>query len=199
MPARIRPNRLDVTDRFPMLGATILSDGPGRGDGPACVAEVVIATDPELFTAKDRRTPSNFYSSREHGLLSVPGGEAVYLLRPDVLARFIGARRLYLGLATATSAAGTDWRVDVLPTAQSPYVSIAGLSDRALRRVRMYPMRGGSSYGTAGPRSTLEWAGDHARPGTLPAAPAPQPVVQPAPQPAGAPSTMFPAPVPGPA
>ena len=96
MAAQIGPNRLNVTDRYPMLSFTIRTDSPPR------VAEVVVATDPELFTAKEKRTSANFYSSREHGLLSIPGGEAVYLVRPDVLARFIRADRLYFGLATAT-------------------------------------------------------------------------------------------------
>ena len=75
--------RLDVTDRFPMLGFTIRTDSPPR------VAEVVLATDPALFAKKEGRTPSNFYTSREHGLLSVPRGEAVYVVPPEVLARFI--------------------------------------------------------------------------------------------------------------
>ena len=56
MAAQIRPNRLDVTDRYPILGFTIRTDSPPR------IAEVVVATDPELFTAKEKRTSSNFYS-----------------------------------------------------------------------------------------------------------------------------------------
>jgi N-acetyl-anhydromuramyl-L-alanine amidase AmpD len=169
MAAQIRPNRLDVTDRYPMLGFTIRTDSPPR------VAEVVVATDPELFTAKDKRTSSNFYSSREHGQLSIPKGEAVYVVRPDVLARFIGADRLYFGLATATPPATADWRVELTPTAQSPYISLTGLSDRALRRVRMFPSRNGASYGANGSQSVLEWAGDRAQPGTTPAMPAVRP------------------------
>ncbi|WP_372665926.1 N-acetylmuramoyl-L-alanine amidase [Amycolatopsis kentuckyensis] len=173
-----------MTDRFPMLGFTIRTDGPG-------VAEVVVATDPALFVTPASRTSSTFYSSREHGLLSLPGGDAVYTVRPDVLARFIHAERLYFGLATATSAAAGDWRVVLLPTAQSPYISLAGLSDRALRRVRMYPARNGSGYGGNGSRSVMEWAGDRARPGTVPATPATPPVAAepaaPAPGPEGTP------------
>jgi len=165
MAAHIRPNRLDVNDRFPMLGFTIRTDSPPR------VAEVVLATDPELFTAKVRRTSANFYTSREHGLLSLPRGEAVYVVRPDVLARFIHANRLYFGLATAAAPAAADWQVDLTPTAQSPYVSLTGLTDRALRRVRMYPSRNGGSYGANGSPSVLQWAGDRAQPGTTPAGP----------------------------
>src|SRR4051812_10133195 len=158
MAAQIRPNRLDVTDRFPVLGFTIGTDSPPR------VAEVVVATDPELFTAKEKRTSTNFYSSREHGQLSIPKGGAVYVLPPDVMARFIRADRLYFGLATATPPAAADWRVELTPTAQSPYVSLTGLSDRALRRVRMFPSRTGASYGTPGSASVLDWAGDRPQP-----------------------------------
>src|SRR5258705_539547 len=74
MAAQIRPTRLEINDRFPMLGFTIRTDGtPQR-------AEVAIATDPGLLSAqgKARRTPSNFYSSRATGPLSIPRGEAVY-------------------------------------------------------------------------------------------------------------------------
>ncbi|MEV6871526.1 peptidoglycan recognition family protein [Amycolatopsis sp. NPDC051128] len=158
-----------MTDRFPMLGFTIRTDSPG-------VAEVVVATDPALFVTPANRTSSTFYSSREHGPLALSGGDAVYTVRPDVLARFIHAERLYFGLATATSAAAADWRVVLMPTAQSPYISLTGLSDHALRRVRMYPSRNGSGYGRNGSRSVLEWAGDRARPGTVPAAPVTPPV-----------------------
>lgn len=168
MAAQLRPNRLDVTDRFPMLGFTI------RTDSPPCVAEVVIATDPGLFASKEGRSPSNFYSSREHGLLSIPRGEAVYVVKPEVVARFIHAERLFFGLATATPPAANDWRVDVMPTGESPYISLSGLSDRALRRVRMFPLRGGAGYAANGARTQLEWAGDQAQPGTSPAPASPQ-------------------------
>ena len=167
MAAQIRPNRLDVSDRFPMLSFTIRTDSPPR------VAEVVVAATPELFTAKEKRTSSNFYSSREHGTLTISEGEAVYVLRADVLARFVGADRLYFGLATAAPPLAADWLVELAPTAQSPYVSLTGLTDRALRRVRMYPARNTTNYGAGGsPPPSLEWAGDRAQPGTTSAAPA---------------------------
>jgi N-acetyl-anhydromuramyl-L-alanine amidase AmpD len=170
MAAQIRPNRLDVTDRFPMLGFTIRTDSPPR------VAEVVLATDPALFVSREGRSPSSFYSSREHGPLSIPRGEAIYIVPPNVMARFIQADRLYFGLATATPPTATDWHVETMPTAESPYISLTGLSDRALRRVRMFPARRGSGYGARNANPPLEWAGDRAQPGTTPAPAAPQPV-----------------------
>lgn len=162
MPAQLRPNRQDVTDRFPILGFTLRTDTPPR------FAEVVLATDPALFTRRDGRSPSTFYSSREHGPLSVPRGEAVYVVPPEVLARFVAADRLWFALATASSATANDWTVEQLPTASSPYVSLSGLSDRALRRVRMFPARGG--YGARSGGAVLDWAGDRAQPGMTPAA-----------------------------
>jgi N-acetyl-anhydromuramyl-L-alanine amidase AmpD len=168
MAAQLRPHRLDVTDRYPVVAFTVRADDPPR------VAEVVLATDPELFTAKEKRTSSTFYSSREHGLLSIPSREAVYLLRPDVLARFIRADRLYFGLATATPPAAADWRVDQRPTAASPYISLTGLTDRALRRVRMFPVRGGA-YGADRSPFVVDWAGDHTVTAAPPTSAAPRP------------------------
>jgi N-acetyl-anhydromuramyl-L-alanine amidase AmpD len=156
MTAQLRPNRMTVTDRFPMLGFSIRADKYPR------VAEVVLATDPVLFTKKEGRTSSNFYTSREHGLLSISAGEVVFMVPTEVLARFVGANRLWFGLATATPPANNDWAVEILPQTNSPYISLAGLSDRALRRVRMFPVRG--SAGAKGP--LLDWTGDRAQPGT---------------------------------
>ncbi len=175
MVARIRPNRLEVTDRFPVLGFTLRTDSPPR------LAEVVLATDPALFTRREGRTPANFYTSREHGVLTLGGGDAVFVVPAAVLSRFVGAQRLWFGLATAAAPAGRDWTVEVLPTPASPYVTIAALTDRSMRRVRMFPTRT-----AGGTRALLDWAGDRAQPG-MTAAPAPAASPAPAPAPATAP------------
>lgn len=187
MAAQLRPNRMAVTDRQPMLSFTIRAGNVPR------VGEIVLAINPLLFTQKEGRTPATFYNSREQGLLSIPSGEAVFMLPPAALARFVGADRLWFGLATASAPTANDWTVDVQPNGNSPYVSLAGLSDRALRRVRMFPS--GNGAGSKGP--LLVWAGDRAQPGTtavpLPAAPpaaSPQPATNVAPQPATPPNDV---------
>src|SRR3954463_10457857 len=120
MVAQIRPNRLDVNDRFPMLGFTI------RPDGAPQRAEVAIATEPSLLGAqgKARRTSSNFYSSRAGGALNIPRGEAVYVVPPEVLARLVGAEPLSSGLATAPAGNGAAYQVAAMPTESSPYISL---------------------------------------------------------------------------
>lgn len=164
MPAQIRPNRLEVTDRFPMLGFTIRTNGsPQR-------AEVTVAVNPALFRPehKAKRTPSNFYSSRAGGPLAVPRGEAVYVLPPEVLARFIGQERLYFAVATSPEGNGSAMRVEAIPDQGSPYVQLRGLTRRSLRRVRLVPTRQerAAGYGANG-KATLEWAGDVATPGAV--------------------------------
>ncbi|MFZ5797123.1 MAG: hypothetical protein C4563_08540 [Desulfobulbus sp.] len=169
MVAQIRPNRLEVNDRFPMLGFTIRTDGMPRR------AEVAVATDFTLFQPERRteRTTNNFFSSRASGSLSVPRGEAVYVLPSEVLARFIGAEKLYVALATIPEHNGTTPRVDVLPEEGSPYISLKGLTGRSLRRVRLLPNRQQLMAGYGANGASLEWAGDAAVPGMQPAAPPP--------------------------
>ncbi len=159
MPAQIRPNRLEVTDRFPMLGFTIRTRGEPRR------AEIAIATDPGLFGPNGRaaRRPSNFYSSRAGGTLEVARGEAVYVIPPEILAQFVGSERLYFGLATTGPSGPIQFEVDVMPTSASPYVSLHALTGRSLRRLRVIP---GQKSGATG---ALEWAGDAAPPGQQPA------------------------------
>ncbi|HVR91498.1 MAG TPA: N-acetylmuramoyl-L-alanine amidase [Novosphingobium sp.] len=159
----MRPSRLEVTDRFPMLAFSLRSSEGAR------LAEVVLASDLALFGKREGRNSGTFYSSREHGMLTIPPGGSVFTVPPEVLARFIAADRLYFALATASAPAGQDWIVDLMPGAASPYISLAGLSDRALRRVRVFPT---APRARLAPRAALtEWAGDH----IAPAAPPPPP------------------------
>jgi N-acetyl-anhydromuramyl-L-alanine amidase AmpD len=166
MSTRIRPNRLEVSDRFPMLGFTV------RTDGDVKRFEIAIGTSPDLFgpDGKPQRSRGNFYSTRVAGPLSIERGEAVYVLPPEVLARFVGQQKLYYGLATGSN--GTS-AVAAMPGPGSPYISISGLTGRSLQRVRLLPnrQRTASNYGKGG--TELEWAGDMLIPGTQPATPSP--------------------------
>lgn len=167
MPVQIRPTRLEVTDRFPMLGFSLRSSEGSR------IVEIVLASDLAHFVNREGRNSGTFYSSREHGTLTVPAGGSVFNVPPEVIARFIAADRLYVGLASASAPGGQDWVVDVMPGPQSPYVSLRGLSDRALRRVRVFPAAPRSRV--AAPGSLTEWAGDRVAAPPAPAA-APTPV-----------------------
>lgn len=169
MSSQIRPNRQEVSDRFPMLGFTIRTDGESKR------YEVAIAVDSTLFQpdAKSRRTMSNFYSSRAGGLQPIDRGEAVYVLPPDVLSRFVGNEKLFYALATYSNG-DTAPELSSVPSGMSPYISLRSLSGRSLKRIGILPsrQRAASSYGGG---NELEWAGDTAMPGTQPAAPTPAP------------------------
>ncbi len=152
MTAQIRPTRMEVSDRFPMLGFGV------RTDQPDVEAEIVLASDVSLFSPQNRqsRTAANFYSSREHGSLTVPRGEGVFVVPPEVLARFIGNEKLFFGLATGKSGNG-GLQVDALPREGSPYVSLRGFTGRTLRR----------GFGNARASTPkLDWTGDAPRPGS---------------------------------
>jgi hypothetical protein len=167
MPNLIRPKRLAVTDRFPMVGFTIRTDRQPKR------YEVALASDAALFKgeAKGRRTPSNFYSTRVAGPLSITNGEAVYVLPPEVLARFIGQPRLYYALATYENGNGVA-RLEGMPSEASPYIDLRGLTGRSLRRVKMLPsrQRAAAMPYRNGSNPELEWAGDTVQPGMQPVA-----------------------------
>jgi N-acetyl-anhydromuramyl-L-alanine amidase AmpD/V8-like Glu-specific endopeptidase len=167
MATQIRPNRLEVSDRFPMLGFTI------RTDGPAKRYELAIGASPDLFgpEGKSNRTRGNFYSTRAAGPLSIERGEAVYVLPAEILARFVGQRKLYYGLATYSNGAVSGAEVINMPSTGSPYINLAGLTGRSLQRVRLLPSRQRSNSGYGKNGSDMDWAGDAAVPGTQPATP----------------------------
>ena len=156
--AVIRANRESIDDRFSVLGFTVRSELP--------LFEIAIATDPELLQPEHRarRTPRNFFTSRLQRAPQATRGEAVYLVPPDVVARFVGQQRLYFGMATYRE---NDRNTPVslrMPDRGSLYVNLAGLSERGLRRTTR--RSGGNGYGDAG--NDLGWGGDAA--GNAPAA-----------------------------
>jgi uncharacterized protein YycO len=165
MTMQIRPTRMDLNDRFPMLGFTI------RASADVDKYEVVVASEPSLFKsdAKPKRNRNNFYSSRVQGPLSVTREESVFVLPPEVLVRFIGQPKLYFTAAGYNGAGPAKAEIASLPSDKSPYINLSGFSGRSLRRVRVLPsrQRGESSYGRAD-GADLEWAGDAATPGMAP-------------------------------
>lgn len=150
----IRANRDSVDDRFSVLGFTVRSESP--------IAEVVVTTDPALTLKenRDKRSRSNFYSSRAAGGIRVRRGEAVYLVPPEVLANFVGARKLYFGLATYAEGARGQPNFVQAPTSGNLYVNLAGLTERGLRRLGSRSISAGGYSSGMGQDASLEWGGD---------------------------------------
>lgn len=156
MRAEISPNRISISDRYPMLGFTIRSHGQPQ------LAEVTLVTDPALLSDKSQRSTGNFFSTASMGPLQIADGEAVYIVPAEVLARFVGSERLYFALATKAADGTGPWEMQVRPDADSVFISLQGLTGRSLRRVRMFPNRNAirtPGYGAAG-EAGLGWAGD---------------------------------------
>ncbi|GAB1595832.1 N-acetylmuramoyl-L-alanine amidase [Lysobacter claricitrinus] len=149
---RIRANRESIDDRFSVLGFTVNADQP--------LYEIGLATDPELFKPENRsrRSAGNFYATPLQS--ARPRSDAVYLVPPSVVARFVGQPRLYFGVATYADNDRSKPTSVRRPDGGTMYVSLRGLTERGLRRgVRNGNGGGtGSSYGTPSPSPT--WGGD---------------------------------------
>ncbi len=155
--AVIRANRESIDDRFSVLGFTVRSELP--------LFEIGLATDPELLKPESRakRTPGNFFTSRLLRALPSQRGEAVYLVPPEIVARFVGQQRLYFGLATYRESDRSTPISLRMPDRGTMYVGLSGLSERGLRRT--VRSGGGSTYGGNGYGSNgaeLGWGGDAA-------------------------------------
>ncbi len=154
--AVIRANRESIDDRFSVLGFTVRSELP--------LFEIGLATDPELLKPESRakRTPGNFFTSRLLRALPSQRGEAVYLVPPEIVARFVGQQRLYFGLATYRESDRSTPISLRMPDRGTMYVSLSGLSERGLRRT--VRSRGASTYGSngyGGNGGELGWGGDN--------------------------------------
>jgi len=148
--AVIRANRASIDDRFSVLGFTVQAQEP--------MFEIGLATDPELFHARnrDRRNANNFYSSRVLGAQGATRGESVFLVPPNVVARFVGQPKLYFGLATYREGDRNHPVTVRTPDAGSMYVSLSGLTERGLRRTSR--SEGDGRYGGNG--AVMAWGGD---------------------------------------
>src|SRR5215467_831301 len=126
--ALIRANRESIDDRFSVLGFTVRTDDP--------LFEIGIATDPDLLRAENRsrRSSRNFFSSRILAAGASSRGEAVYLVPPSVIARFVGQPKLYFGLATYREGDRATPVSVKIPDRGNMYVNLSGLTERGLRR-----------------------------------------------------------------
>ncbi|MBB1061178.1 hypothetical protein H4F98_11430, partial [Lysobacter spongiae] len=156
--ALIRANRESIDDRFSVLGFTVRTDLP--------LFEIGLATDPELLKAENRshRTTRNFFSTRllaagGDGRTAPGGREAVYLVPPAVVARFVGQPRLYFGVATYQDKDRNRPISVKAPDAGHMYVSLSGLTERGLRRTLGANGQGGNGH-------ALVWGGDALAPAT---------------------------------
>jgi N-acetyl-anhydromuramyl-L-alanine amidase AmpD/V8-like Glu-specific endopeptidase len=155
--AVIRANRESIDDRFSVLGFTVRSELP--------LFEIGLATDPDLLKPQNRakRTPGNFFTSRLLRALPAQRGEAVYLVPPDVVARFVGQQRLYFGLATYRESDRSTPISLRMPDRGTMYVSVSGLTERGLRRtVRSRNINAYGNTGYGGNGTELAWGGDAA-------------------------------------
>lgn len=153
---RITPVRDRISERFPV--ASFVVNAP-----PDRTFEIACATDPSLFRPEERhrRTERNFATSRIGGLLRAPAGQATYIIPPQQLRRFAGARRLYYAMAAYRGTRGED---PVLTLAkdrleQTPSIQLApDFTGRSLDRGRVEPAS--ARYGAASSPEALSWGGD---------------------------------------
>ncbi|HEY0405903.1 MAG TPA: N-acetylmuramoyl-L-alanine amidase [Pyrinomonadaceae bacterium] len=157
----IRSTRPEISDRFSVLALTVQT-------GQKPYFEVVMTSDPALFSAdhQQARNQSNFYSTRGIGALRAERGEAVFLLRPDILRRFVGQQKLYFKLAMFADQSRKDAEIFPRSSDALPSVRIsASFTGREARRVLGVPnYRGGldgngNAY-VSGNGEALKWAGD---------------------------------------
>lgn len=146
----ITPTRDGISERFPNLSFVVRVP-------PSRWFEVACATDPRLLWPQYAayRRADNFATSRAQGLMRAAAGEAVYLVPPEQLRCFAGARRLYYALGTYLGPDGADPVLTAERAERVPWVRIGG--DFTGRALRAAPSA--ARYGGAG-RAPLTWGGD---------------------------------------
>jgi hypothetical protein len=157
----ITPCQRLISDRFPV--ASFVVNAP-----PERLFEIACATDPTLFRSdqRHRRSASNFFSTRLGGLMRAPAGHATYLMPPDQLKRFAGARRLFYNVGSYAGPRGEDPRFSVPPEAAQAMPSIqisADFTGRTLDRSRLggIAARADARYGGNNVRTeALTWGAD---------------------------------------
>lgn len=164
MPNIIQAIRPEVNKTFPIPGFRI------RTDISPAWAEIAIATAPDLLfdpTARSQRAQNNFFSSRVGGLTAIERGEAVYLLPPEIMERFVGQERLYYALAVYRQPTAVQPHITHLPAGATPYIRISSSYRGNTQGILGVPNpRGGltSNGYTNGNQPVLEWGGDFMAP-----------------------------------
>jgi hypothetical protein len=157
----IRPNRPDISDRFPVAGFTVRTGGPGY-------FEVAVATDPVLLLPEHRqeRNDTNFFSTYASGPLPAETGEAVYLLPPGVMARFAGKDRMYYALATFADQSRSNPQIMHISPETAPSITISRSFTGRTRAIGIGNVRGGltGSY-TGKSGGSADWSGEPWRQG----------------------------------
>lgn len=160
METQIVPCRAEISDRFPVASFAVTVP-------PARCFEVACATDPRLFHTdwQRYRSPGNFYSSRNEGLMRAPGGHTAWFIPAEQLRRFAGSQRIYYALATYENAYGGAPEFTISPEGldRVPFIGVAGdFTGRGLDRSRLgLPAPAPDAYGAVDPR-VLTWGGDAA-------------------------------------
>jgi hypothetical protein len=130
--------------------------------------EVVCTTDPNLYHpdyAKYRK-PSNFYTSRSHGLMCSSGETHTFMMPQYQVENFSGNQSLYYAIGTYGSKQGDNPRFSIAPHAlnQVPNIRLADrlhLSNRYRGRAPVYGAPRHSAQHNA-PKQLLRWGGDDA-------------------------------------
>ncbi len=162
----IIPCRRTISDRFPVASFRVRVPEPRY-------YEVACATDPRLFHPDQagRRRAANFYTSRDCGLIAAQRGEHTWMMPPEVLRSFAGARRIYYALGTYAGKGGEAPRFSIAPETlgEVPAVSLASdFTGRTLDRGRIGRVSatatrsGATSYGNPHGTRTMRWGGDDA-------------------------------------
>ncbi|HWB80263.1 MAG TPA: trypsin-like serine protease [Nannocystaceae bacterium] len=154
----IIPCRASITDRLP-VASFVVRTPRNRWFEVAC------ASDPRLFhpAYAGHRTPSNFYTSRQDGVMQNANGDTTWLMPASTLRRFAGKDRIYYALASYGGRGGEDPRFSIAPTAldRVPSIALVGFTGRTLAPGARGNRTSGVAYG-GGDRWQPRWGGDFA-------------------------------------
>lgn len=156
----ITPCRRIVSERFPVISFMVRVPA-GRH------YEIVCATDPNLYHPDYARyrSPQNFYTSRNHGLMQSNGDTHTFLMPQDQAERFSGNKSLYYAIGSYGDKKGDDPRFSISPHAlnQVPRIRLTEKLRASNRYRRSRPPAYGSPHHagyTEKREQLLRWGGD---------------------------------------